>query len=122
MTREEHAVSESLCKYSVAENWRRNVRYSRALYNFSQLLLRRDDWERWKYIGSFTIDRRNDVGGVAWTAAYRAISTSEIGGPGKPFRNPYFLMENDRQLMLAKLLLTTMKAWDFRTAKQVMRS
>ena len=77
------------------------------------------DWTKFEYVGVFApIDRK------LGTEDYIAICRSEIGGK-KPFNYPYFLIENDRQLVLAKMLLSNnnpnFSAWNFKKARKINR-
>jgi hypothetical protein len=77
---------------------------------FAVQMAKREEYERFRYVCAILKDPKKDSAG--WTADYRALCASEINSP---FHSPFFIVENDRQLVLAKFLIHDLKAWDFHT-------
>lgn len=97
--------------------WERR-RVPSALRRYVSILAKNQTvFDRVQYIGQIMVGPKASP--QDWTAAFKNIRDSEIGGPDKPFSNPYFMIENDRQLVLAKFLLIDFRAWEFRTGKRV---
>jgi hypothetical protein len=87
--------------------WRNN-----ALIQFANRLLLSDEAMEWRYI--VAMSKKLEI----VKEELLPLLDSEITSP---FQAPYFAVKTDSHLMLARLMLTDMSAWDFRTGKRVIK-
>ncbi len=90
----------------------------KSVRHFAFRLINQDpEWDKITYICSLSMSKDNRVG---TTELLQLMDVPSMHG--KPFSHPFFRVTDDTELMLARMIITDMRAWDFRTAKKVIRA
>jgi len=94
--------------------WRK-ARVAKPLRAFANFLIVKDneDVNAISHICAISEDKEQGF------ADFMALRASEIKSP---YHNPYFRVRGDSELMLVRLLIPVMRAWDFKTGKKVITS
>lgn len=79
------------------------------------------NWEEIMYVVSFSIRPTDAPRPHRRETMYREFSALRDAGIQSPMSYPYFFVKSDQDLMLAQMYIDDMRAWDFRTGKQVVK-
>jgi hypothetical protein len=94
---------------AIRNAWMRQAKFKRM---FIETLLRSDDFEQWLYVISVNKNSPNHP------QEFRDLIKSEINSP---LSFPLFAVKTDAHFMLARMILTGMSAWEFKSGKRVIR-